>query len=559
MAKTGPFGGDITSVAGNDEYLLVGTGTAQMLRSTNQGATWYPSSNGVGLRSIENSVRQIVLTAQSQIAAVGFNYGEGSRLASRLYRSINQGQTWLPITFDSINYSNVFFLAASEDLVVTTTAPASPGDGFGRLTTHLSRDDGVTWERITTATIGGTWYMPFSHPWFSPSILQIGKTILLAQGDGGLARSADNAATWTTATVGLPKYPSSLLEPIPILHSLCRIDSTVFVVADTAVYASNDTGRTWKMTDFRMPTLKKSKYPSIINALVNINRMLIASVIPQYYNEEGDTLEAYRSDLSNKRLGLEGVLMRSDNQGKTWRSVPLTTLPHKVPQKLVAIGNDLYYLPLDDAATVVFFMNAGLWRSRDKGDTWEALNDSIPAFYTNTLHQTADKRLFATTYGGRIFTKAKPEDKWERALPKSIFIGFERGADKYLAVGNTLFATSFGRFFRSDDGAVTWTEQKLGVSTLHGYFNGKMLASSADIIFQSSDTGRTWRVLKQFEREGDYIRNIAFDPAANLLFAEFNHDILVLFCVMQFALFSCRLLSPPLTPQFWKYTTRYQS
>lgn len=531
--KTGPFGGDITSVAGNDSFLLIGTGTARILRSTNQGATWNPSSDGVGLKYLENSARQIVQTSQSQIAAVGFNTGEGSRLASKLYRSINQGQTWLPVTFASINYSYVFFLAASEDLVVATIAPSSPGDGFGRQTAHISRDYGVTWQRITNATIGGIQNLLYLHPWFSPSMLQFGQIVLLAQGDGGLARSTDRAETWTTATVGLPTYPSSLINPfdIPTFHSLCRIDTTVFLAADTAVYVSNDTGRTWRMTDFRMPTLKQSKYPSILNALVSINGALIASVIPQYYNEDDELPEAYRSDLSNKRLGLEGTLMRSDDKGKTWRSVPLTALPYKVPQKLVAIGNDLYYLPVDAAAPLAVSINAGLWRSRNKGDTWEPLNDSIPAFYTNTIHQTADKRLFATTYGGRIFTKSKPEAKWERVLPTSMFIGFDEGAYNYLAVGNNLFATSFGRLFRSTDGAVTWTEQKPSFLILRGYpsvlryFNGKMFACSVDTIFQSSDTGRTWQLFKQFGKKGEYIRNLAFDPTTNLIFADFSSDI----------------------------------
>ena len=90
--KTGPFGGDITSIAGNDSFLLIGTGTARMLRSTNQGATWNPSSDGVGLKYLENSARQIVQTSQSQIAAlnkaatfkaVRCNKGSSTRVGAR--------------------------------------------------------------------------------------------------------------------------------------------------------------------------------------------------------------------------------------------------------------------------------------------------------------------------------------------------------------------------------------------------------------------------------------------------------------------------------------------
>lgn len=532
--KTGPFGGDITSVAGNDSFLLAGTGTARMFRSTNQGAAWNASSDGIGLKYIENSARDIVLTSQSQLAAVGFNYAEGRRFVSALYRSINQGQTWTHVTFATIDYNETSFLVASEDLVIAKIVASTPGSGFDSPTTHLSRDYGATWQPLTGKALGEIRSTFYRHPWFSPSMLQLGRSVLVAKGITGLARSYDKAETWTTATVGLPTYPPeiNLGNPqIPTLHSLCKIDSTVFLAADTAVYVSSDTGRTWRMTDFRMPTLKQSKYPSILNALVSINGTLIASVIPQYYNEDGELPEAYRSDLSNKRLGLEGTLMRSDDKGKTWRPVPLSSLPYKVPQKLVAIGNDLYYLPVDVAAQLAVSINAGLWRSRNKGDTWEPLNDSIPAFYTNTVHQTADKRLFATTYGGRIFTKPNPQAKWERVLPTSMFIGFDEGAYNYLAVGNNLFATSFGRLFRSTDGAVTWTEQKPGFLILRGYpsvlryFNGKMFACSVDTIFQSSDTGRTWQLLKQFGKKDEQIRNLAFDPATNLIFAEFRSDV----------------------------------
>ena len=529
--KTGPFGGDITSIAGNDSFLLIGTGTARMLRSTNQGATWNPSSDGVGLKYLENSARQIVQTSQSQIAAVGFNTGEGSRLASKLYRSINQGQTWLPVTFATVDYNTILFLAAAGEFVITSTV-LDIGAGF-RSSTHLSRDNGATWQQVTDAAISKIWTSFYRHPWFSPSMLQLGRTVLVAKGITGFARSHDKAETWTTATVGLPTYPSdiNLGNPeIQTIHSLCQIDTTVFLAADTAVYVSNDTGRTWRMTDFRMPTLKQSRYPSIVNNLVTVGTTLIASVIPVYYKED-DLPQQFTDDLSNRRLGLEGVLMRSDDKGKTWRSVPLSSLPYKVPQKLVAIGNDLYYLPVDVAAPLATYINAGLWRSRNKGDTWEALNDSIPAFYTNSVHQTANKRLFATTYGGRIFTKPNPQAKWERVLPSSMFIGFDEGAYNYLAVGNNLFATSFGRLFRSNDGAVTWTEQKPGFLILRGYpsilryFNGKMFACSVDTIFQSSDTGRTWQLLKQFGKKDEQIRNLAFDSAANLIFADFSSDI----------------------------------
>jgi photosystem II stability/assembly factor-like uncharacterized protein len=535
---TGPFGGGITSVAGTDSFLLAGTVNAQIWRRqqqpANQGTIWSPSNTGIGNKYIENGAYQIALTASSQIAVVGANIydiNEGKRSGQSIYRSINQGQLWLPVTFANIDYNSVSFLTASEDLVLATTR-LDIGAGCEQCGpfSWLSRDYGVTWQRISNeTTIGKRLPTYFIHPWFVPSMVQLGQTVLIAEGLRGLLRSVDRLQTWTTATIGLPAFikdDAPISTNLPVAHSLCRIDTNVFMVADTTVYGSNDSGKTWNATGFQMPRLQQSPFPSIINNLVAVGTTLIASVIPAYYQD--DEVQ-HLKDVYSKRLSLEGILMRSDDKGKTWRTISLGAIPYKVANRLtVPVGNDLYYLPVDVAVPASVYPNAGLWRSRNKGDTWESLNDSIPSYVTNKLLRTSDNKIFTITTAGRIFTKSSVEKSWERVIPKSIFNGYS-GGTRYLVVGNALFAASYGRLFRSDDAAVTWKEQPTGFS-IQGdaqsalqYANGRMFSWSADTVFQSSDTGRTWGLLKQLgSRPYESIRNLVVDSSAQTIYVEFS-------------------------------------
>jgi photosystem II stability/assembly factor-like uncharacterized protein len=117
-------------------------------------------------------------------------------------------------------------------------------------------------------------------------------------------------------------------------------------------------------------------------------------------------------------------MYRSEDGGRHWQSIE-AGLPSTFGFPAATHPRDpatLYLLPLngDSAGRYVPDAKAAVWRSRDRGDTWEALREGLPQenAYFGVLRQAmATDRLepagvYLGTNTGTLFASADEGDSW---------------------------------------------------------------------------------------------------------------------------------------------------
>ena len=118
-------------------------------------------------------------------------------------------------------------------------------------------------------------------------------------------------------------------------------------------------------------------------------------------------------------------MYRSDDGGKRWESIE-AGLPSTFGFPAAVHPRDpstLYLVPLngDSAGRYVPDGKAAVWRTRDGGDTWEAMREGLPqknAFFGVLRQAMATDRLdpagvYFGTNGGTLFASADEGDSWK--------------------------------------------------------------------------------------------------------------------------------------------------
>ena len=126
-----------------------------------------------------------------------------------------------------------------------------------------------------------------------------------------------------------------------------------------------------------------------------------------------------------------GNLMRSNDEGKTWSRID-TFLGHDDPSKLIrgpiALENDVY----------IAVTELGVFRSANRGKTWESVNEGLPHALISSLH-SVENMLYAEVFEG-IFRLRTDGHSWEFVTP-----GLLPGANALVAGNNMLYAATGGQ------------------------------------------------------------------------------------------------------------------
>ena len=172
--------------------------------------------------------------------------------ANRLYRSLDQGETWKPISPDLSRSEN----RGDVPFATLTSISESPLE-FGRLWAgtddghvHLTDDGGREWHEVSGSLPKDRWVSRVEA-----SRHEVERAYLSLNGyrDDDLTAyvyvTEDSGASWTSIAAGLPAEPVNVVREDPI-H-----EQVLYVGTDRGAYASLDRGGTWQALPAGMPNV----------------------------------------------------------------------------------------------------------------------------------------------------------------------------------------------------------------------------------------------------------------------------------------------------------------
>ena len=307
--------------------ILVGTVGQGIMRSADGGENWGRIGIGAGLHS-DAMIRTLLNTPTSpEIIFAGTDKG--------LVRSDDAGKIWHQVDSPMNDYT-VWALAADPgdpNLMFAGTGTPTPAALF------RSSDAGKTWEKssmeaaaecpnVGVPRVTGIAVDPMTH-----NDVWVGLEV------DGLRHSSDSGDTWETINGAIPN---------PDVHNVAVAGGppkTVVVVVNNDVYTSTDNGGNW-------------------------DRLGIKEVFPYTY-PRGILVQPGNSNnifvtIGDSTPGRVGTVMRSQDTGKTWESLPLPVEPNSA----------MWVVNSQAAEPQVMFAGSRygyMYRSEDSGDSWTKL------------------------------------------------------------------------------------------------------------------------------------------------------------------------------------------
>lgn len=280
------------------------------------------------------------------------------------------------------------------------------------------------------------------------SVAWVAGNIIAAPNGGAFYHSTDNGANWEFL------FDAAWTGSTQRLHG--SVDSMLYALGYSGSYRSSDRGRSWEKC-----------------------------------TPGGMALYACSDDEGTVLFGMRGEIAWSSDRGTTWtRSTPLPG------------GTRDYKVAMDSYnGWYAGAYQTGLFRSTDRGQSWESIETGLPS---NTVYS-----LSTTTVGGLFvglnnatFLSTDFGSTW-------VEIAELRGGNTFDVVeaGNgVLIATSSKGNFRSTDWGARWSPDTTSRTTLlFARDNGTVLLSSDGRLHRSTDRGMTFAV----SDAGLFVQNIS--------------------------------------------------
>jgi photosystem II stability/assembly factor-like uncharacterized protein len=274
-----------------------------------------------------------------------------------------------------------------------------------------SADLGATWTHSSEGLAYQAGEQPIKSVW---SLAAAGGALYAGVEPAGLFRSADGGASWQHVA-GLREHPSCPnWQPGGgglILHSLVPHPTAAqrlwIGISAAGVFYTEDGGATWAprnqgtRCDFLPEEQRYPEYGQCVHCVV------MAPGMPDRLYQQNHC-----------------GMYRSEDGGQHWTSIE-QGLPSSFGFPAAAHPHDpdsLFLVPLngDTAGRYVPDAKAAVWRTRDRGETWQALRDGLPqqnTFFGVLRQAMATDRLepagvYFGTNTGALYASADEGDSW---------------------------------------------------------------------------------------------------------------------------------------------------
>ena len=311
----------------DNQIIMVGTVGQGIMRSPDGGENWQRVGINQGLHS-DALVRTLVnnpVVPESMFC--GTDKG--------LYRSQDGGQNWELVRSPLSDFC-VWAIAidpVEPSVMYAGTGTPTPAAVF------RSKDGGATWERrpmeaaeecpaVGSPRVTGIAIDPDNR-----------QNIWLGLEVDGVRRSTDGGDTWSSLNGAIPNLD---------VHNVAVAagpPNTVVIVVNNDVYTSTDDGSTWDQLGIR--DVFPMTYPRGIMVQPGKTNTIFVTI--------GDSTP-----------GRNGAVMRSEDTGKTWQSMPLPVQPNTA-MWVVNVQ------PNDPQLVLAGSRYGYLYRSNDGGNKWEKL------------------------------------------------------------------------------------------------------------------------------------------------------------------------------------------
>ncbi|HKS99709.1 MAG TPA: hypothetical protein VJT31_09295 [Rugosimonospora sp.] len=325
-------------------------------------------------------------------------------------------------------------------------------------------------------------------------------TILVSTAGQGVLRSNDDGATWSRIPLDQALEFDAVVRALAVHPARPEV---VYAGADAGLGRSEDGGTTWARVD---SPFNDTQVWSIAIDPNDPDSMLVGTGAPS-----------------------RAAVYRTGDGGARWER-----LAPELPERCAGVSRPRIltatYDHVDGKSAWFGVEEGGLWRSRDRGDTWTRVDGAPPGVSVSDVHCVAvldgPPKTIVCLVVNAIFVSRDDGATWTRTGTRSTWgIYYTRLVARIPNSNAVLLGIGDGtpgtltRIFRSDDLAQTWQESTLDTpanSTVwafgtHPHDPDLVFAGTKyGHLFRSTDGGRSFT--KQW-REFPEITDVAWTPA----------------------------------------------
>lgn len=463
-------------------HTLLAVGNSIFVGTSN--GVYLTTDNGQNWRAVNNGLSGDALYIYS-LLAVGNSIFAGT-LYKGVYRTMDNGQNWTAVN-NGLSGRALYvnsLLAVGNSIFLGT-------DGSG---VYRTMDNGQSWTAVNNGLLGAVLQIN--------SLLAVGNSIFAGESGVGVYRTTDNGQNWTAYGFGLANpYVSSMLlhdEKVVVgtygkgvsvisdavqgwtdsnlnltnkaINNVIVNGNSIFAATlSGGVFRSADEGRSWSLASDGLPP------PANVQSLAASGASLFAGTFGQgIYRSvnNGNSWTEFNSGLASgadpttnpRRVNAlrfsgatllaatDGGVFRFENflLGGNWVATNLA----KRTQALLVDGTTVYAGTLDD----------GVYRSSDRGHTWQRVNQGLSNLGVRVLGLSGDgTSLYVGTDAG-LYRSTDRGGNWTlvtRDLPSNLVVS------AFATNGAKLFiGTVYGVFLSTDNGT-SWIQINAGLLDIY--------------------------------------------------------------------------------------------